>query len=162
VKGNIAVNVFSPQLQEKIQGFLTRYETRRTAIIPILHAIQDEHGWISEAQVECLQKDYDLSRVEVREVMTFYTLYHDEAPAKYEILFCDNIVCSMMGARDAIAKIEKRIKEFRDAGKEAPFSVEGVPCLGVCDGAPAMLVNKDRHLRVTAENVDQILAKYQP
>ncbi len=156
------MSVFSPKLQEQIKGYLGRYETKRTAIIPILHAIQDEYGWISDEQVTELHEKYDLHRVEVREVMTFYTLYHKEPPAKFEILFCDSIVCSMMGAREAIHKIEERIKEYKAAGKEPPFSVEGVPCLGVCDGAPALLVNKDRHLKVTAANVDEILKKYQP
>ena len=156
------MSVFSPELKKKIESYLTRYETKRSSIIPILHAIQDECRWISQEQIDALDKDYGLSPVEVREVMTFYTLYRAEPPAKYEILFCDNIVCCMMGAKDAIAKIEKRISEFESKGVEAPFSVQGVPCLGVCDGAPAMLVNKDRHLKVTATNVDEVLARYAP
>ncbi len=156
------VGVFSAQLQQQIQGYLTRYETKRSSILPILHAIQDEHGFIKSEHIEALESQYGLSAVEVREVVTFYSMYRTEQPAKFEIQFCDNIVCMMLGAREAIAKIEGRIAEYEHAGQQSPFSVQGVPCLGVCDGAPAMLCNKDRHLRVTAENVDQVLARYAP
>jgi NADH-quinone oxidoreductase subunit E len=156
------VSAFSAQVREQIDQFIGRYETRRSAILPILHAIQDEYGWVNEAQVEELHEKYDLDRVHVREVITFYSLYHDEPVAKYQVLLCNNLVCCMFDADNVIAKIEQRIKLYKDKGQEPPFSVEGVPCLGVCDGAPAMLVNKDRYLKVTAENVDAILDKYHP
>ena len=153
------MNVFSPQLTKTIEGFLTRYETRRSAILPVLHAIQDEEGWIQEKHVDALEKQFDLHRVQVHEVLTFYSMYRTEEPKKFRILFCDNIVCSMMGAKEAMHHIEERMKAEGDG---CQFSLLGVPCLGVCDGAPAMLVNKDRYLKVDAHNVDAILEKYQP
>lgn len=154
---------FSPSLQEKIKHFLGRYETRRSAILPILHAIQDELGWVEEKHIEALHDEYGLDRVHVREVFTFYTAYHKQRPRKFHIQFCDNIVCCMMGAREAMAKIEAHIKKYEDKmGNDAPFGMIGVPCLGVCDGAPAMLVNKDRYLKVTCDHVDEVLKKYAP
>jgi NADH-quinone oxidoreductase subunit E len=159
----MAQNVFSEALQKKIQGYLGRYETKRSAILPILHAIQDECGWIKDEHIEALEKVYDLHRVHVKEVVTFYSMYRTEPVRKFQILFCDNIVCHMMGADPCMKKIEAHIKKYEEQiGDDCPFSLQGVPCLGVCDGAPAMLVNKDRHLRVTDKNVDEILGKYAP
>ncbi|MGE0172931.1 MAG: NAD(P)H-dependent oxidoreductase subunit E [Oligoflexales bacterium] len=151
---------FSPALKEKINGYLTRYETRRSAILPILHAIQDECGWISGEQVQTLDREFDLPEVHVREVLTFYSMYRQQKPAKHTILFCDNIVCCMMGAKPAMEKIKEKVNAVNAQKGEQVLSLQGVPCLGVCDGAPAMLVNKDRYLKVTADNVDQILSKY--
>lgn len=151
---------FTPALRKKIEGYLTRYETKRSAILPALHAIQDELGWIADEHVEILDKDYGLHRVQVREVLTFYTAYRQKKPAKHPIMFCNNIVCCMLGANEVIDKIKGHIKKYEERGMEAPFSVEGVPCLCVCDGAPAMIVNKDRHLKVTKDNVDEILERY--
>ncbi len=154
---------FSEPLKKKIQSYLTRYETKRSAILPVLHAIQDEYGWIQDMHVDQLDKEFGLQRVEVREVLTFYSMYRQEKPRKYQILFCDNIVCTMMGAKSVMKKIQHHIDKLEHAiGDDAPFGLQGVPCLGVCDGAPAMLVNKDRHLKVTEENVDAILQKYAP
>jgi len=155
-------SIFSANLQEKIKHYLGRYETKRSAILPILHAIQDECGWIKDEHVDALESDYELHNIHVREVLTFYSAYRRHEPKKFTIQFCDNIVCCMMGAKGVIAKIEQHIAAYESGGKETPFSVQGVPCLGVCDGAPAMLVNKDRHLRVNQDNVDAILQKYAP
>ncbi len=152
------MRLFSAELKKTIENELGRYETRRSAILPILHAIQDECGWVRDEHLETLEADYDLSRVHVREVLTFYSMYRTEEPKKYRVLFCDNIVCCMMGANETMDKIRAFIAKA--GGERAPFSLQGVPCLGVCDGAPAMLVNKDRHLKVTPDNVEQILSRY--
>ncbi len=153
-------NALSESVRAIIQKELTRYETKQSSLLPILHAIQDEYRFVSEEQVALLEKDYGFPAVETREVLTFYSMYRTSPPAKYEILFCNNIVCSMMGADEAMEKIHKIIDECESKGLESPFSLQGVPCLGVCDGAPAMLVNKDRYLKVTDSSVDEILAKY--
>lgn len=154
------MSMFSQALRGRIEGYLTRYETKRSAILPVLHAIQDEEGWIRDEHMVALEEEFGLPRVEVREVLTFYSMYRTEKPAKFQVLFCNNIVCCMMGANEAMAKIEKRIEAYEARGEEPPFSLLGVPCLGVCDGAPAMLVNKDRYLKVGIDNVDEILDRY--
>lgn len=154
------MSYFSPELREKIEHFLGRYETRRSAILPILHAIQDSCGWIQEEHMEALEREYDLSRVQVKEVATFYSMYRLKEPKKFRILFCDNIVCTMMGAKKSMAAIKAVEAAYTKAGRDCPFSLEGVPCLGVCDGAPAMLVNKERHLLVDENKVKAIMAQY--
>lgn len=157
------MSVFSAPIQEKIKHYLGRYETKRSSILPILHAIQDEYGWIKDEHVEGLDKEFGLPRVHVREVLTFYSMYRQKPVRKFQVLFCNNLVCHMMGATSVMDRIQSHIKKYEKmSGKEVPFSLEGVPCLGVCDGAPAMLVNKDRHLLVTKENIDGILQKYAP
>lgn len=156
-------STFSAGLQDKIKKELGRYETKRSSILPILHAIQDECGWVQDKHIDTLESTYGLNRVQIKEVLTFYKAYRQEAPRKYEIEFCDNIVCCMMGAKDVMNKIEGHIEHLEAKhGDKAAFRLKGVPCLGVCDQAPAMLVNKDRHHKVTLENVDQILEKYAP
>ncbi len=154
------MSVFSQELQEKIKHYLGRYETKRSAILPILHAIQDECEWIKPEHFEGLEKEFDLLRVQVREVATFYSMYRLEEPKKFRILFCDNLVCTTMGAKKTMEKIEHVLEGYEKKGKDCPFSLQGVPCLGVCDGAPAMLVNKDRYLKVHPGNVVEFLKAY--
>lgn len=155
------MSVFNAEVKKKIDGYLTRYETKRSSILPILHSIQDEYGWIKEEHIEALDKEFGLPKVQVKEVVTFYSMYRTSQPRKFQILFCDNIVCHMMGAKKVMHHIEEKVATLdKQLGADGPFSIKGVPCLGVCDGAPAMLVNKDRHLKVTMENVDAVLSKY--
>ena len=154
------MSVFSEKLQDKFKHYLARYETKRSAILPILHEIQDEYGWIQAQHIEALEKEYGLNKVHVQEVVSFYSMYRTEKPKPYRIYFCDNIVCTLMGAEKTMEKIRKVMKSYEDKGLESPFSLAGVPCLGVCDGAPAMLVNKERYLRVDSEKGEEILKKY--
>ncbi|MBP6217624.1 MAG: NAD(P)H-dependent oxidoreductase subunit E [Oligoflexales bacterium] len=154
------MSVFSKRLNEKIEHFLTRYETKRSSILPVLHEIQDECGWIQEKHIEALEKEHGLARIHVMEVATFYSMYRLEESKPFRILFCDNIVCNMMGAKESMRVIRQKIQTLEKEGKPCPFSLQGVPCLGVCDGAPAMLVNKERHLKVSSDRVETILAAY--
>ncbi|MBM4251898.1 MAG: hypothetical protein FJ146_07995 [Deltaproteobacteria bacterium] len=157
------MSVFSESLKAKIESFLTRYETRRSAILPVLHAIQDETGWVSDAQIEELHHKYGLDRVHVKEVITFYDIYKDHPVRKYQIRYCKNLTCHMLGAQDAICKIKDRIKALdAQLGEDGPFSLEEFPCLGKCDGAPVMLINKERIEHATADKIDSILSKYAP
>ncbi|MEZ4741208.1 MAG: NAD(P)H-dependent oxidoreductase subunit E [Bdellovibrionota bacterium] len=154
--------VFTPQIEEKIEHYLQRYETRRSAILPILHVIQDEYGWIKDEHIKELDEKFQLHRVHVQEVATFYSMYRLKEPKKFRILFCDNVVCCIMGAKQTMAKVQEYIVAYEKAGKDCPFSLEGVPCLGVCDGAPAMLINKDRHLKINPDNVAEYMERYAP
>jgi NADH:ubiquinone oxidoreductase subunit E len=150
-------SVFSTEIRQKIEHYLQRYETRRSAILPILHCLQDEYGWVKEEHVVALDEEYKLPRVQVEEVLTFYSMYRQQEPKKFRLMICDNLVCTMMGYKEVESAIRGQMQQYQQQGKECPFSLEKVPCLGVCDGAPAMLVNKNRHLKVDAKNVIAIL-----
>lgn len=150
---------FSKELKEKIKGYLTRYETRQSSIIPILHCIQDEHYWIHPEHVDILESEYGFNRVQVKEVISFYDIFSDQPKNKYKIRFCNNITCHMLGSQNVLDHLNHKVKA---AGKNTEFSVEPFACLGKCDGAPVMLVNKDRYENVSLENVDATLNKIAP
>lgn len=157
------MSVFSDALQKKIADLLGRYETRRSAILPILHAIQEEQGWIKPEAVDELDARFDLSRVHVKEVITFYDIYKDKPVRKHQIRFCNQFTCMMLGSREAVARIEAHIEKYEaQLGEDTPFSCEAFPCLGKCDGAPVMLINKERIENVTVDKVDAVLARFAP
>ena len=149
-------SIFDAALRAKLTQHLERFETRRSAILPILNDIHATHGFVSPAQVQALEDEFDLPRMQVQEVITFYSRYRQQQPARYHVQFCDNIVCRMFASEQVIAKLQTKAASCA-AGT---LSVAPVPCLGVCDGAPAMLVNDERHLRVTCGNVDEIIDGY--
>ncbi len=149
-------STFDPALQAKIREHLDRFETRRSAVLPILNDIHTAQGYISPAQVQTLEDEFDLPRVQVQEVITFYSRYRQQPPARYHVQFCDNIVCRMFASQQLIAAL--KAKAARSAA--GMLSVAAVPCLGVCDGAPAMLVNDKRHLHVNRANIDTIIDGY--
>jgi NADH-quinone oxidoreductase subunit E len=151
---------FSQDLQTKIQGFLGRYETKRSSILPILHAVQDERDWISTEDVAELEKVYGLAAVDINEVLTFYTMYRKSPPKPYRLEVCGSISCWLMGADDTISKVRAHIDEAEKNGKHLPFEVHKVECLGVCGYAPVALVNKDRYLNVTPSEALRLIGEY--
>ena len=147
------MSVFNDEVISAIKKNLTRFETMRSAIIPILSSIHEEYGHVSEAQVEELEKTYGLPKVQVQEVITFYSRFRQSKPNRFHVQFCDNIVCRMFDS-------EKLIAQLQSPQYAQELTVEPVPCLGVCDGAPAMLVNDQRHLRVNTQNLAEIIDSY--
>ena len=151
---------FSAELDKSIRSYLKRFETTRSAILPILHAIQDEKDWISESDVLALEEEYQLSAVQVREVLTFYTMYRTSPPKPYRLEICKSISCFLMGAKDSIKAAKDAIEKAKAEGKELPFEVHEVECLGQCGYAPAGYVNKDRQNCITPERALQLIEKY--
>jgi NADH-quinone oxidoreductase subunit E len=157
------MSVFSDGLKAKIQGYLTRYETKRSAILPVLHAIQDDHGWIKPEHLDELESAYGLSKVHVKEVVSFYDIYRDVPTRKFVVRYCDSITCRQFGSQAAMARINSHIERLdQELGEDGPFELQAFACLGKCDGAPVMLVNKERVERATADKIDQLLSKYAP
>ena len=151
---------FSQELTKIIEGYITRYETKRSSILPILHSIQDEKDWISDQDIDALEKEFGLSAIDVREVMTFYTMYRKSPPKPYRFEICKSISCWLMGANNSIEAVKKEIEKAKKEGKELPFEVHGVECLGQCGYAPSTLINKDRHNNVTPERALALLKEY--
>lgn len=151
---------FSPELTKIIENYLKRYETKRSSILPILHSIQDEKDWISDQDVDALEKEFGLSAVDVREVLTFYTMYRKSPPKPYRFEICKSISCWLLGANETIATVRKEIEKAEKEGKPLPFEIHGVECLGQCGYAPSTLINKDRHNNVTPEKALSLIKEY--
>jgi NADH-quinone oxidoreductase subunit E len=154
------VNVFSEALQAKIKALLTRFETKRSSILPVLHAIQDEKDWISDDDVEVLERDFGLSAIDVREVLTFYSMYRQSPPKPWRLEVCNSISCWLLGSKQTLDAAEKFLDDAKKAGKELPFSCREVECLGYCGRAPVAFVNKDRHLDVTPDRAIALMKEY--
>ena len=97
--------------------------------------------------------------IDVREVVTFYTLYYTKPKAKTRLNVCHTLTCSLLGADDLIKHMEDKVG--CKAGQQTPdgkFEIKRVECLGACEFAPMMQVNDDKYEHnLTKEKVDQII-----
>jgi NADH-quinone oxidoreductase subunit E len=151
---------FSQELQKQIQGYLGRYETKRSSILPILHAVQDERDWIAPEDVAELEQNFGLAAIDINEVLTFYTMYRKAPPKPYRLEVCGSISCWLLGADDTISEVKKHLADAEAKGAPLPFEVHKVECLGVCGYAPVALVNKDRYLNVTPAEALRLIDDY--
>lgn len=152
---------FSPELEQRLAKLMNSYPQGRirSALIPMLIYCQDEVGHISEdLMLECAKR-LGLSRLQVDEVIGYYSMLHKKPWGKYHVQVCTNVSCQLRGAEELYEHASKTLGiGHREVTSDGLISLEEVECMGACSWAPAVQVNYDFHHNVTAEMLDQILA----
>lgn len=151
---------FSPQSVEEIQLLITRYPHRRSALLPVLHLAQHEFGYISEAVQQLVADTLSITLMQVREVVTFYTMFRQQPTGKYLLEVCTNAGCMLNGANELLAQMcEKLDIQVGETTNDGLFTVTEVECAGACGGAPVVQVNNMYHEKVTAADMDALITK---
>src|ERR1044071_290019 len=150
---------FSPQLEQRIEKIRRSYppERMRSALIPMLLYCQDEVGAISEDLIEECARRLGLSRLQVDEVIGYYSMLHKKPLGKYHVQVCTNVSCQLTGAEELYEHCKSRLGiGHKERTADGVFSLEEVECLGACSWAPAIQVNYDFHHYVTREQLDAL------
>ena len=135
---------FSTKNLKKIEEILTRYPSKKPAVMPVLYLAQEQNGWISGEVMEEVAKLLDMHPEEVLGVVTFYTMYHQKPMGKYHIQVCTNVSCMLHGAYDIYDKVKEKLGiDNMEVTKDQMFSLEEVECMGSCGTAPMIAVNED-------------------
>lgn len=144
---------------EFVKKEMTRYETKRSAIIPCLFRVQKENqGWVSPESIAYLAQLMGVPERWVQEVATFYTMFNKQPVGKYHVQVCCNISCAMAGGRELTDKICKSLGVEEGAvSADKRYTVSRVECLGSCGTAPMMQVNDDYHENLNADKAVKIL-----
>jgi NADH-quinone oxidoreductase subunit E len=151
-----------PALRDKandeIDAILSKYPTKRSAVLPLCHLAQKEYGYMSLEAVREVAAILELDPTEVKGLVGFYTLLHEEPTGKYVIEVCDDLPCSLRGADQFVdhvcQKLGVQVGETTDDGL---FTVETVMCVAACDKAPVAQVNLEYHENLDADKFDQLV-----
>jgi formate dehydrogenase subunit gamma len=128
------------------------------ALLPILHAIQDQYGYLPETAVPIIADVLNLSRAEVHGVVTFYHFFRTHPPGKQTLYVCRAEACQSMGSRALENYARAKLKiDFHETTADGRFSLEPVYCLGNCACSPAVMVDETVYGRVTPQRLDEIL-----
>jgi NADH-quinone oxidoreductase subunit E len=151
---------FSPELEAKFAKMIENYPPGRQkgALIPMLLYAQDEVGAVTDEVIDEIGRRLNVSRVEIEEVLGYYTMLTREPRGKYHLQICTNISCMLTGGEELFEHACRKLG-VGNKGKtpDGQFSVEEVECLGACSWAPAMQVNYDFHYHMTPEKLDQLI-----
>jgi NADH-quinone oxidoreductase subunit E len=152
---------FSEEFERRFSEMLTHYPTKRSVLVPMLLYAQDELGYLTDEAIREFSRRLDLSELEVRSVISYYSMLTTKLRGKYNVQVCRNISCMLRGADEIIQHVEERLGvEDKGTTADGLFSFEEVECIGACSWAPAMQVNYDFHEKLTKESVDRILEEY--
>ncbi|HVC89821.1 MAG TPA: NAD(P)H-dependent oxidoreductase subunit E [Acidobacteriaceae bacterium] len=153
--------IFSPELAARFDKLVTLYPVRRSALIPMLLYAQDEIGYVSDAAIAEIAQRLDLTVLDVRNVLSYYSMLRTNPIGKYNVQVCTNISCMVRGGQELFQHCKKRLGiGHKQTTSDGIFSLEEVECIGACSWAPAVQVNYDFHENLTPEAMDALLDEY--
>jgi NADH-quinone oxidoreductase subunit E len=152
---------FSDEFEARFAEMVPHYPTKRSALVPTLLYAQDEVGSLSDEVIAELAGRLDLTELEVRNVISYYSMLTTKPRGKFNVQVCTNISCLVRGGEEVLEHCKKRLGVGnRGTTADGLFSLEEVECIGACSWAPAAQVNYDFHENLTAEKMDGVLDEY--
>ena len=152
------MSLLNESARKEILDFTKRYPEKRSALLPALHVLQRDHGWISEEGMSEVAALLDLRPADVLEVVTFYTMFNQRKIGRHHIQVCRNISCALLGARRITRHISSKLGiEVGGTTPDGRFTLGEVECLGSCGTAPMLMLNDEYHENLNEPRVDEIL-----
>ena len=149
---------FSEQLEKRFSEMSTHYPTKRSVLVPMLLYIQDEVGAITDEVVAEMAQRVDLTELEVRNVVSYYSMMRTHAIGKYNLQVCTNVSCLLRGGEDILHHCKKKLGiGHKESTPDGLFHLEEVECIGACSWAPAMMLNYEYHENLTPEKIDKLI-----
>jgi NADH-quinone oxidoreductase subunit E len=150
------------KLETEINRTIKKYPEKRSASLMLLHAIQDQFGFVSKEAIEWIAHKLDLQPINVYEIVTFYPMFRLEPAGKHVIKVCRTLSCALGGSKELHGHICKKLDLDAKAhglqtAKNRQFSVEFVECLASCGTAPVMMCDDDFFEGVSLDKADEIL-----
>ena len=151
-------------LESEIDELITHYPQKRSASLMVLHAIQENFGWISQEAVVWTAKKLGLQPINIYELLTFYPMFRQAPVGKHQIKVCRTLSCALGGSHKLHEHFCTKLgldphAHGLQTTKDGKFSVEFVGCLAGCGTAPVLMCNEDFHEGVSIGKADEIVAK---
>lgn len=147
--------------KQAIEAETARYPNRQAVGVDALKMVQSERGWVSDEDLEDLASYLGMTPAELDGVATFYNLIYRRPVGRHVIHICDSVSCWIMGYE----QVQRQIEAELDIGMgqttaDGRFTLLPIPCLGCCDHAPTLMIDKKLHEDVSPDGVRDILEQY--
>jgi len=152
-------------LDKEAEKIVAKYDKKNAAVLPLLHLAQEKIGHITPEAEAWVSGWSEVPVVHVREVVTFYSMYHQKPVGKHHIRFCTTTSCVLMGSEKVLDCLKKKLGiENLPAGRQAcqttsdgKISLEEAECLCACEMAPMMQVDGKYYGDLTEEKINEII-----
>jgi NADH-quinone oxidoreductase subunit E len=151
---------FTAENRERIEKLAAHYppDRRRSALIPALHIVQEQQGYVSASAMRETAKVIGCTPAEVEDVVSYYSMFYTKPVGKYVLQVCRTLSCALTGAERLTEAISGHLGiRVGQTDPTGTFTLVEVECLGACDRGPVVLVNDHWHELATPENVGQLL-----
>src|SRR3954469_8206510 len=146
-----------PETLRAIDEVITHYPVKRSAVLMLLHAIQEDAGYISAEAIEGVGAKLELQPINVYEVITFYPMFRRKPIGRRHIKVCRTLSCALMGGYKTCAAFEQEFNtHLGEVSPDGEVTVDFVECLASCGTAPVVLIDDDLHEKVDAAKAKQL------
>ena len=127
-------------------------------VLPCLRRIQEDRGFVADEDVAGLTEYLGVPRIQIEEVLSYYTQYRRAPIGRWHLQTCRNVSCSMRGAERLIDHLQKKLGiGIGETTADGRFTISTVECLGSCGTAPVVMVNDAYHENMSAEKLDALM-----
>jgi NADH-quinone oxidoreductase subunit E len=148
---DLATTPVPEDLHARIEEYMARYPDRRSAAIPVLHAVQERYGWCSPEGIEQAAAVMRLTPGYLTAVATFYDMLFTQPVGAHDVYVCTNISCSLRGADELFAAFHEH------GGDDPEFNIRAFECLGACDIAPMASLDGSYVGPIAVDEVPEVL-----
>jgi formate dehydrogenase subunit gamma len=159
VKVEIASSLSAAE-QNTVLDVCARLKSLQGALMPILHGVQADLGYVPKDAVPLIASELNLSRAEVHGVLSFYHYFRKDAPGRHVVHLCRAEACQSVGAAALEAHAKRSLGiDFHETTADRAISLEPVYCLGNCSLGPSIMIDSQLQGRVSPQRFDELMAR---
>lgn len=153
--------MLSPDELHEIESEYPKYETRQAVCLEAMKVVQKHRGWVSDDSLKDIAEVLEMTYDELDSVATFYNMIYRKPVGRHVIHICDSISCWVMGYDRLYQSISKRLGiTMGETTPDGRFTLLPVVCLGACDHAPAIMIDRQIIDDITDEGLEKVLAQF--
>jgi NADH-quinone oxidoreductase subunit E len=153
------------RLRADAADIVGRYPRARSALLPLLHLVQSEEGYVSDDGIKFCAEILGCTETEVAGVASFYTMYKDNPAGEYQVGVCTNTLCAIMGGDQIYAELARHLGADTDdhdehhaiVSADGKVGLERVECNAACDYAPVIMVNWEFFDNMTPDSAKRLV-----
>jgi len=158
----MAAECVCEQVYSKIDSIVDRKGAQTDSLIEILHAVQEEIGFLPQGVQEYIAEKLDVPAGAVEGVISFYSFFTTVPRGRHTVKACQGTACYVRGGKRVLEAVKKRCGcEVGETSDDMRYSVDVVRCVGACGLSPVVMVDDDIYERVKPTKVAEILSKYE-
>ncbi len=154
--------MLSQEERQEIEAEIPNYANKQSVCIDALRIVQRHRGgWVSDEAIQDLAGYLDMSPADLDGVATFYNLIFREPVGRHVILVCNSVSCWVMGYERVLAQLQEQLGiGLGETTPDGKFTLLPNVCLGICDHAPAMMIDQDTFAELANGKIEEVLKKY--
>lgn len=152
----------TPEQEAQLKKVIDAHKDQKGAVIPVLHEAQGIYGYLPIEVQEMIAEGLNVPLAEIYGIVTFYAQFSLNPKGKYQIGVCLGTACYVKGSGDILEKVKELLNiEVGECTADGKFSLDATRCIGACGLAPVLTINEDVYGRLTVDDIEDILKKYE-